>query len=371
MIIDINTKPIPHNHIVALARPGANYRLFQDFIELSFVGAELPGLFRHDEHVDVHDDKLIARIQRSKEIRAWHNFGRSPERVPSNNLNEYDNAADDPSTGQLLRVLKFYLDDARAGDLVVVPPQNFGGKVHIGEFEHGPAGAFPAVVQRYPGDPIVVRRVKWIGTLDKVDMPVRMIEAFRKPTPLLLVPQSERAAFYNAAYKNYYTDHRFSSTFDVTSAEFDTTSGSVIPAFFNFVAANTREVDRATGVIHAFGAGAFLNLAEYAPHLAIDIQSPGTLSLVSSYITPLVASALLALALTVGPAASTEAVLGNLQVSNSAATGDDACIVPVREQVVTHLRLLGYDKWAEACSLLKEAADKTGLQSEATVKGDK
>ncbi|MBB4215539.1 hypothetical protein FHT79_002708 [Rhizobium sp. BK212] len=370
MLIDINTKPIPENHKVALARPGANYRLFQDFIELSVVGAELPGLFLRDERVDIHDEQLIARIQRSKEIRAWHNFGRNPERVPHISLNEYDNAADDPSTGQLLRVLKFYLSDASAGDLVIVPPQNFGGKVHIGELVDDAAGAFLTYVQRYPGDPIVVRRVKWIGTLDKVDMPVRMIEAFRKPTPLLLVPESERSVFYNAAYRNYYTNRRFSSTFDVTSAEFDTTSGSVIPAFFNFVAANTREVDRKTGVIHDFGAGAFLKLADYAPHLAIDIQSPGTLSLVSSYITPLVASALLALAITVGPAACTDAFLGNLQVSNSAATIDDPCIVPVREQVVTHLRLLGYDRWAQACELLKETADKTGLQSEATVKGN-
>ncbi|MBW9053483.1 hypothetical protein [Rhizobium mesosinicum] len=370
MQIDINTKPIPENHKVALARPGANYRLFQDFVEDSIVGVELPGLFQPDEIVDINDAQLVARIQRSKEIRAWHNFGRHPERVPPQDLNEYDNAADDPSTGQLLRVLKFYLQEARAGDLVVVPPQNFGGKVHIGELLHGPAGAFPAIVQRYPGHPIVVRRVKWIGTLDKVDMPAKLIEAFRKPTPLLLIPSSERTVFYNAAYRNYYTPQRFSSTFDVTAPEFDTTSGSVIPAFFNFVAANTREVDQKTGLAHDFGAGAFLKLADYAPHLSINIQSPGTLSLVSGYITPLVASALLALALTVGPAASTDQFLNNLTVTNSAATVDDPCIVPVREQVVTHLRLLGYDKWSRACELMKEAADKTGLQSEATVKGD-
>lgn len=173
--------------------------MFDDFVQYSVVGPELPSLFRSGETLAMDDENMIARIQRSKELRMWHNFGRHPERAPDYQIEAYDNTTDDPSTGQLLRVLKFYLEDAKAGDLVIVPPQNFKGKVHIGEFVDGPENAFLTSVSRYPGDPIVARRVKWIGVLDKVDMPANLIEAFRKPTPLLLVGEKDRPIFYNSA----------------------------------------------------------------------------------------------------------------------------------------------------------------------------
>lgn len=370
MLIDINTRPIPSDHRVVVARPGASYKLYTDFVDGGFAGPELPGMFLRNEDISSTDELLTARILRAREIRKWHAYGRPEDRVPDLDLSSYDNGSDDPGVGQIYRVVNFYFREAKRGDLIAVPPRNFAGKVHVGELADDPAEIFKQEVERYPGDPIPARKVKWLGTIDKVDLPVRVIEAFRKPTPLLLVGTSDRDSFYSAAYRNFYREGHYSATFDVTSAEFDTTSGSVIPAFFNFVAANTREVDRNSGVALSFGEGAFRSLGEYAPHLAIDIQSPGILSIASQYITPLVASALLALALTVGPLAAEESFLATLQIGNSAAPPDDACVVPVREQVMTQMRLMGYDNWAHACELLREAAEKTGLQSEAVVKED-
>ncbi|WP_373413724.1 hypothetical protein [Ensifer aridi] len=327
-------------------------------------------MFLKDEEISASDELLTARILRAREIRNWHFAGRPEDRLPELDLSRYDNGRDDPGVGQIHRVVNFYFREAKKGDLIAVPPRNFAGKVHIGEFADDPSQIFEQEVERYPGDPIPARNIRWLGAIEKVDLPVRVIEAFRKPTPLLLVGMSDRDSFYSAAYRNYYREGHYSATFDVTSAEFDTTSGSVIPAFFNFVAANTQEVDRQSGRAWSFGEGAFRSVGDYAPHLAIDIQSPGILSIASQYITPLVASALLALALTIGPAAADESFLAALQIGNSAAPADDPCVVPVREQVITQMRLMGYDKWAPACELLREAAEKTGLQSEAVVKKD-
>jgi len=366
--VDIRTKIIPDDHRVVVARPGADYRLYPEFVDKELVGPELPSLFLEEERINPDDPDMVARIMRSKERRSWHRRGEPADAVPSEDVEDYDNTSNSQSTRQFLRLIDFYFKRAKQGDLIVVPPKNFTGDVYIGEFIDDPEHAFKWNSRLYVGDPLPARRIRWIGKFEKNSLDASILEALRVPTALFSVERSKTDFFYRRAYRNYHrSGGGFSSLFDVTEKEFNTFHGSVIPAFFNFVAANTKSIEEA-GEIRGFAEGAFASLGEYAPDLAIDIQSPGILSIASPFITPLIASALLAIAVAVGADAASPDVVDTIRIGNSSAPASDPCVVDVERHVHAQLRLLGYDRWAEACERVRAAAKETGLKSESLVK---
>jgi hypothetical protein len=367
--VDIRTRIVAENHNVVIARPGSDYRLYFDFLEGRVVGPELPSLFLEGEKIDPRADDMGARVQRAKERKKWHRNGGQIGSSPSLDLNEYAEYSSSQSIRQLERVVRYYFESAKRGDLVVVPPKSFAGDAQVGEFIDDPSQGVLWNCRFFLGDPLPVRRVKWLGQLNKRDLPAKTIDTLRKPTAFFLLEKSLRSPIYRTAYRNYHlASGEFTSIFDVTTPDFNTRHGSVVNAFFNFVAANTKQIAENSGEVFDFAHGAFANLGDYSPELAVDIQSPGILSLTSRYVTPLVASALLALALTVGADAADPKTTELIRIGNSSAPADDPCVIDVQKQVHAQLKLLGYTNWAAACEHLKGAAGETGLKSESIIK---
>lgn len=367
--IDIRAKKISEDHSVVVARPGAGYALYPEFVDESVVGPDMPSVFLEGEEIKIDDD-IVAKIKRSRERRSWHKRNDPLAQQPSEDADEYDNLVATRSVRQFERILKYYIEQSKRDDLIVIPPKNFTGKAFIGSFSDD-AGVVRLWNSRiYPADPLPVRNVRWLGSVEKIELAAQTIDALRTPTALFLLERSLREPIYQKAYRNYFFDGgSHSAVFDVTEPEFNTYHGSIIPSFFNFVAANVRQIDRNQPVLD-FMHGSFQRLDEYAPDLIIDIQSPGILSIVSDKISPLVASALLALALTIGPDAASEGVIETIRIGNSLAAADDPCVLEVEQQVHAHLTLLGYDDWARACELVREAAADTGLKSESLVRNE-
>jgi hypothetical protein len=366
--VDINTKFIEPNTRVYVARPGAKYRLFQQFVDEHFVGPELPGLElpSFDRYADIGD--LVERVMRSVAIRRWHASGRREILLPERDLATYKLRGADRATSQFMRIARAYFSELKKGDLVIVPPLNFKGMAAIGELTAPPNITKKIFVPRYPNEALTGRSVRWLGAIPKADLPAQALDALQKPTSIFLLTRAAWPLIFRRAYGSYSTETEYSSRFEITSDTFRTTDDFYIQAFFNFVVANTRAVDQAKPEMQGFKDAAFADIKAIAPDLYTNVNSPGGISLKSPTITPIVISTMLAIAIFVGPDAVDAATNGLITFGNSMAPPDDPCVTQVSEQVVTQLRLLGYDKWAEACQFVREAAERTGVNSNVSVK---
>jgi hypothetical protein len=305
---------------------------------------------------------------RSVAIRRWYTSGQREVVKPERDVEAYERRAADRATSQFLRVVRAYFDDLKKGDLVIVPPINFRGMAEIGELIGKPNDVTKLLVPRYPGEPLFGREVRWLGSIPKAELPAQALDALQKPTTIFLLTRRAWPQIFRRAYGAYSTTDEYSSRFEITSEKFRTTDDFYIQAFFNFVVANSKAVDESQPEMQSFREAAFADLRGIAPDLFTNVNSPGGISLKSATITPIVIAAMLAIAVFVGPAAVDAAANGQITFGNSMAPPDDPCVAQVSEQVVTQLTLLGYDKWAEACQYVKEAAERTGVSSSVVVK---
>jgi hypothetical protein len=362
-VVDLRARNVSDDTGIFVVRPGSNYRFYELFVENNFVGPDLPGLElpRFDDLEELKD--LVAYVARSAAIRRYHLSGRREEMAPLRDIDAYRNRKFGRSTAQLARVARAYFKTMKRGDLVIVPPGSFRGAAEIGELSSGPAATERMGIDRYGTDLLLGRRVKWLASMPKSELPAPTLDALQKPSPLFSLQREFRAAIFRRAFGTYYDDNEYSVRFEVKSADFSVKDDLYLQGFFNFVSANYfRLKDREEGLL-SFRQGAFEDLKGRTPSLYTNVNSPGGLSLKSVTTVTIVIVALFALAVTVGPEAHALAQAGNLAVQNSMAALDDPCTIDVHEQVVTQIRLLGYDRWVEACNFAKAAADATGLES--------
>lgn len=360
--VNIHTKRITPEMRVFVARPGAKYRFFERFIEANFVGPDLPGLDLppFDDIAEVDD--LEARVRRSVEYRRYFMQGDRDKDAPESELAEYERLSVDRATSQFLRLVRAYFHNIQAGDLVVVPSMNFKGMANIGEFVGAPNRVETLGTQIYGDMPLSGRRVKWLGAIERAKLPAQTLDALQKPTSLFLLPRAAWPTIFRRAYGSYLWDGEYGSRFEITADRYQTTDDFYIQAFFNFVAANTAAVAEGRGKVLSFKEGAF-SAEGVAPDLYTNVNSPGGLSLKSLLSSPIVIAVMLQLAIVVGPQAYAAAMDGTITFGNSLAPVGDACVAEVSTQVITQLKLLGFDLWAEACQHVRAAAAATGVSS--------
>jgi hypothetical protein len=368
LLLDLRAKRLDEKSKIYVARPGANYRFYDLFVERNFVGPDLPAL-NLPHFNDISEIPIYAHVARAAEIRRWHLAGRREDLAPDRDIDYYLDRTYGRSVSQLSRVVKAYFGGMQKGDLLVVPPASFRGLAQIGELTDEPNDVVRTYVDRYGSDWLEGRHVNWLASFPKSDLPATTLDALQKPSPLFLLPRDYMPKIFRRAYGTYYSDGEYSVRFEVKSEKFRTEDDLYIQGFFGFVTSNTLRVMAGQAEMLAFAEGAFAAKGDSAPELFTNVNSPGGISLKSALITPIVISALFTLAVVVGPEAQTLAEQALLQVTNSAVAADDICTAEVNHQVITQLRLLGYNRWVEACNFARDAANATGLESEATIIG--
>lgn len=360
--VDIHTKEVSPETRIYVARPGPNYKFFDIFIDRNFVGPDLPGLFLPDFEDLSEVIDLVERVKRSVEIRRYALRGERELDPPSQALEDYTDTPTSRSISQFLRVARAYFGSMRAGDLIIVPPANFRGLAHIGELTGPPNQLKQVYPALYPEAPLLGRNVAWRAVMEKAKLPAQTLDALQKPSPLFLLAREAWPGVFRRAYGSYSMPGEYGARFEITSETYQTTDDFLIQAFFNFVSTNTELVRTGSDNLLSLREGAFAAEGA-APDLYTNVNSPGGLSLKSLVVTPIVIAVMLTLAITAGPDAFAAAQDGTLVFGNSQAPAGDQCTVEVSAQVVTQLRLLGYDRWAEACEVARAAAAKTGIST--------
>jgi hypothetical protein len=362
--VDIHTKLVSEGTRIFVARPGPNYKFFETFVDRNFVGPDLPGL-ELDDFADLSEvEDLSERVKRSVAIRRYALRGDRQMDAPSLDLRDYVDVPTSRSISQFMRIVRAYFKEMKAGDIVIVPPGNFRGLAHIGELKGAPNQTKRVRPAIYPEAPLTGRHIDWLGTMEKAKLPAQTLDALQKPSPLFLLAKDAWPAIFRRAYGSYALPGEYGARFEITAEKFQTTDDFNIQAFFNFVSANTERVvaDAARAKVLSLREGAFA-AGRSAPDLYTNVNSPGGLSLKSPLVTPIIIAVMFTLAVAVGVEAHAAAEAGTLRFGNSLSPAGDACVAEVSDQVITQLKLLGYDKWAEACEVARSAAEKTGIST--------
>ncbi len=240
----------------------------------------------------------------------------------------------------------------------------------IGEFTHEPSFIrYISVPDKFEGLDLPARPYRNLRTLPKRLLPGEVLAPLSHPAAFVQVGNTAKKELYDLAYKSFVADDEYVSQFWVTSDSYSLDNDLHLAAFMKFVAANVKLVTL-DGQEHTMSLyeAAFQDLGEYVPELRSNVNSPGYLSLRSSYITPLVASAFLALALSANADDIKEAAENDRIIfGNTEAPADDPCTASVHRSTVQLLRMFDLDKWADACEAARKVEANTGLRSGTTV----
>lgn len=369
--VDLKTRVIPKDHNVFVARPGKNSRLYATFYAQKAIGPDFPGLDLKRGTVLADQKDVEARVRRSVRLRNWHLSGRDAAGEPSRSLADYAKAGASKGMGQYRSILLGYFERAAKGDLAIVTPKSWSLRALLVEFQDDPSSIVPIDVPFYPRDPLSGRRVRILAEIEKRRLPSKVLDIVEKPNAFVLLEKSARSAIYRAAYGSYVLGDSISAEFDVSSLDYKFDDDFFMSAFFKFVAINTVNVSLENRKsVFSVEDAVLRELGKFSPDFRSNVNSPGFLQYTSDTIIPLVASALFALAVTVGPAAAQAAKDQTVTIGNSKAGPGDQCTAQVSESVLTQLKLLELDQWAKACELARKVHQNAGLTGTATVKAD-
>lgn len=362
--VDLRAKVIGPHQRVFFVRPGARYKLYDLFQERSAIFADILGLEFTTGVPLEEQENIIAQLHRARRLRAFRSDNEGGP--PSRDIKDYLDYVDSRSVSQLFRILKGFFEEAQKGDIVVVPPLAFSKDTLIGEITSEPTELVAARGSpTHPGEQLYGRSVKWLGKVPKGKMSPYMLDLISKPNAFVTIRTEERLAIYREAYGSYILPGQYRARFDVSDPDFTTTDDLYIQAFFSFVAANSKRIRNGNEVVELHRA-AFEKLGDDAIQLQSNVNSPGFLNLIASNLGPLVATGLFALAITIGPEAYAEAVNDTILVGNSL-DADDPCTVEIHKEVLQHIRLLGLDRWTEACEIARSAQESSGLSSQGEI----
>jgi len=248
-------------------------------------GLDLPDNFKFGEV-----DGITAQVQRGRALKQWYRVGRfAGQEMPSLDLATYplpDNAGDRRSLSQLLSIGSAYFEKVRVGDLVVVPPLRFEDPVLVGELLDAPPVAVD-VGDVYPNQRLYGRRVRWLTTISKNDVPSRIIEISQKPNSFVQLERSTATWFYDRAYRSYFLEDRYQAELKVLAESFGATEDIRLSAFLNFVAENFRALESKAKKSVSIHECVFADLGAYEPQKRVSINSPGEIVVHALRITPL------------------------------------------------------------------------------------
>lgn len=346
-----------------MVRPGSNYKLYNLFADSEAIYADLLGLELSQGVKLEEQDRIIAQLHRARRLRA---FRRGGEDEPSRDLDDYAKYTENRAASQLYRIMSGFFDTAKKGDVVLVPPRAFSQDALLGELTTEPTQFTTTLYPKlYGQEQLYGRPVRWLGRIPKGKLSPYLLDLISKPNAFVEVRKDERLALYREAYGSYILPEEYRARFNVSDPDFTTTDDLYIQAFFSFVAANSKRIRENQDVLPLHRA-AFERLGDDEIDLQSNINSPGFLNLISKNVAPLVATALFLLAVNVGPEAVTAAEQGTILVGNSLDAGDP-CTVEIHQEVLQHLRLLGIEKWTEACEIAQRSAADTGLSGQGEV----
>jgi hypothetical protein len=221
--------------------------------------------------------------------------------------------------------------------------------------------------------------VKWLASPERGECSLQLQRRFPNPNAFRELEEILCPEIHTMAYGSYSIQGRFTSRFDITSAEFSTKDDYYLQQIFTLVASISEQFNK-----HLVDRGLEIDLTTkqiddiielltdrtYVPNLTVNINSPGSLVLSCAKVVPLVVAGLLALTTLSADTVWNALEAQEIKVKNTEAPTNDACTADVGSEVLQQLKMMGYDRWQEMCKKAQALRTHNGLQekSRATIK---
>lgn len=271
----------------------------------------------------------------------------------------------DKATQTFLNGLLF---EAKQGDLILMPQKDYTSNVLIGQLRDKP-GKVKKITAEDDGENYTYfgRRVKWLGSVEKRKLNAELIELLHIITPFFDVGQSHYNEIIRIAFDNFVYDQQFVATFRTGKNVFTPKDNFLTSVWLELleVLEEAREdgQDLPAGTIYDLVIGSDIEEDE-RDDLSISVQSPGWFRIRSTVAAPLASLALFAMAVANVSYADAVKATVSAQVVRQA---DDACMGDVDSSVRDYIKLLGKDRWEQACRLAKQADADAQLKADAQV----
>ncbi|WP_339110147.1 hypothetical protein [Thioclava sp. GXIMD4216] len=373
--VDLNTKIIPNDARVFLARAGKQGHMFQQVLEHRAIGPDLPMLDLDLRNGLDGDPNVEAKIKRARAFSSWlRKSGEAQGDRPSQSVNDYHDANKRSGHAQIDGIVRSYFHELNAGDVLVIPNPSYFGDAIIAELL--PIGS--AVVKipgtrRFTGFEFDGRRFGHFKMVKMADLPRSVIELAKAPTGLAEISNSVvKRRIFELGYDDFVLDDKFVSRIFTTKRDFTPFDGNVLNALVTMVAENVDrlETDGREAELLGLVQAAFEQLEHDDLQVKIDINSPGFLAVFDRSVVPLVIGSTLAILASVGFDATAFAQDTVVEVSNSgSAEVADVCSQEVSRLTENMLTLLSTaeEDFQRTCNLLREAHDNTGARTNVTV----
>lgn len=357
--IDITTRVVRADENIYVIQPGEGYHLYDHFSRSNVVFLDFPDL-AIDFEIKPEWRRLREHVVRSLEIQEWVNDEKRAQE-PSRDIKDYIGEDHGRRLGRYAGAVEALYYDLPAGTIVVVPGPYIDDPVLIGELQGKPSRR--SWKSLYSGEPMAIRRVRWLRKRSKAAMSPELRSKFGTPNPIMQLDRSLREEIVRVGYDQYVFEDEYAARLTTSTADFSTLDDFNIQSFVNYAA----------GVLVAYDVGvrdreltfdealAYLeDNRELIPDLAQSINSPGFQRLYDSTITPLVIGVLLTMA-TSESAAGAQPVMP--KIVNSSAPSEDSCAITVSKRAEEAMKLMKLDEWKRVCERAQRAKEHTGIST--------
>ena len=356
--VELDAFVLPDDHKVFKFFPGKDYK-FYDLVRTTGVAIidvrDLDEL--GDDPAEWDEEDVLNHIAEDRVERAVADGAARPSRLVR--------SQGDKATHTFLDGL-FY--KARKGDLILMPQKGYTTDVLIGQLVDKPGKLRKIVAEdddwnySYYG-----RRVKWVGVIEKRLFNTELITLLHSQAAFFDVGRSHYEEVYRLAFDNFVYDQKFVATFRTGKNIFTPKDNFLTSVWLELleVLEEAREegTDLPDGTIYDLVIASDIN-EDDRDDLSISVQSPGWFRIRSIVAAPFASLALFAMASQGVPYDQAIAATVNAKVVRQA---DDTCMGDVDASVRDYIRLLGKDRWEQACRLAKQAEAEAKLKADATV----
>jgi len=349
---------LPDDHAVYKYFPGKEYKFYDIVRQTSVAIIDIRGLDELEgEPGDWDDDEVLNIISVDRTERAVAEGGDRPKRLIK--------SAGDKMAQTFLYGLLF---EAEKGDLILMPQKGYGTTVMIGQLVDR-AGTVKTVRAKDDAETHTYygRRVKWIGGVEKRLFGAQLVDLLQTPIAFFDVGYSNYEQIYRAVFDNYVYDSQFIATFRTAKNIFTPKDSFLTSVWLELLevleGARGSGIKLPDGSIYDLVIGSDIN-DDDRDDLSISVQSPGWFRIRSTGPSPLASLALFAMAAQGVPYSQAIGATVGAKIVRQA---DDSCMGDVDASVRDYIKLLGKDRWEQACKLAKQAEAEAKLKADARV----
>jgi len=309
---------------------------------------------------------LIPRIVMAMDTRY------APERDDgtAKSLSDYLDVRQSQNRGRLRQALINFYEEAKAGDLVVMPGPFDQRMVHVGEFTSDSI-IYVDYYKSSATQQVPARSIKWLNKIRENKVSSSLSEALRNQHPFTLIERSRFVEVMSIAYSSFIYGDRHVSTI-LNGDEFLDTDAAFISQVSKLAGAACLAADNQLEGLGDELLSVFLRPlpTHYTCSQESDIHSEGFTRLIGSTMTPIVTSALISVFITLSSLNTPEAIaqeIGNIQFVNSAGNIDHQCLPRVSELASRVLSTLNIDETMKMCEAAREAAERAKIRPSAKV----